>query len=314
MKASRTFALAVAGLALMVFVQNLLGRELNAFFLRFPGIDKGLHTVEYFLVVVLVYALGRRTLHVQHELWHVRLAIGLAVLLAALDESLQRLAPARNVETLDFVANLAGITMGWVAVRKPTRRIALASGALALSVTAFVAWDTHVKLIDYSRALRYERARDFVKAREHYLRALDAGLRTPGLFNELGWVEIESGVGDPVKAVAYAQTALEMQPGNPDIADTYGWALLHAGRITDAVAQLEKAYAASPEMYCIHYHLGAAYLAAGRREKAEYHFKRQLEKQGTREAAFAREALDRMDASGPGERRDARSRSGSQKP
>jgi Tfp pilus assembly protein PilF/VanZ family protein len=293
-------ATGVAGVAAVIFAENLFGRELNAFFLRFPGIDKGLHTLEYLFVVVLLHALVRRTLHVQHELWHVRLAIGLSVLLAALDESLQRLAPARNVETLDFVANLAGITMGWVVVGKPARRTALAATAVAVSVAAFVAWDTHVKLIDYSRALRYEREHDFVRAREHYLKALDAGLRTPGLFNELGWVEIESGVGDPVKAVAYARTALEMQPGNADIADTYGWALLHAGRTSDAVAQLEKAYAASPEMYCIHYHLGAAYLAANQREKAEYHFKRQLEKPGTREAAFAREALERMDASGPG--------------
>jgi tetratricopeptide (TPR) repeat protein len=283
----------LAGLAAAILAENLFAGELNAFFLRFPGIDKLLHTVEYALVMIWVHALARRTPRATH-VNDLRIALAVAIAIAVLDESLQRLFPSRSVEAFDVVANFAGIALGWVFVRRPAPRVRFAATGLALATAAFVAYDTHVKLIDYSRAMRYEQQHDFVRAREHYLRALAAGLQTPALFNELGWVEIESGVGDPHKAVEYAKTALDMQPANPDVVDTYGWALLHAGRTKEALAALQNAYAASPDMYCIHYHLGAAYLASGQHEKAKYHFERQIEKPGTREAAFARQALERL--------------------
>jgi Tfp pilus assembly protein PilF len=224
------------------------------------------------------------------------LALVASLSLAAFDESVQRLFPARSVETFDFLANLAGITLGWVVTHGAARAVRLIATAAAVATSLFVAYDTHVRLIDYSRALEYERRHDFVKAREHYQLALASGMRTATLFNELGWVEIESGVGDPRKAVEYARTALDMQPDNPDVVDTYGWALLHAGRTSEAVAALERAYAASPNMYCIHYHLGRAYLASGRTDEARMHFARQIDKPGTREAVFARQALDRLEA------------------
>jgi hypothetical protein len=53
-------------------------------------------------------------------------------------------------------------------------------------------------------------------------------------------------------------------------------------------------------MFCIHYHLGRAYQASGQAAKAEYHFRRQIERPETREAAFAREALQRLDMTGTG--------------
>jgi Tfp pilus assembly protein PilF len=87
-----------------------------------------------------------------------------------------------------------------------------------------------------------------------------------------------------------------MQPDNADVLDTYGWALHHTGRTTDARNVLERAYAAKPDMFCIHYHLGAVYLAMGDREKAAVHFRRQVERRSTREAARAQEALVRMGA------------------
>lgn len=293
MKARLAFAAGVIAVAAAILAENLFGRELNAVFLRYPGIDKVLHTIEYALVVVGVHALARTT-----TAWSSRrlvdVSVAAAVAIAIIDESAQRLFPARSVETLDFVANLSGTMLGWVIVSRPERRLRLAAVGLALATSAFVTYRTHVTLIDYTRALAFEQQHDFVRAREHYQRALAAGLRSPALFNELGWVEIESGVGDPKAAVAYAATALEMQPDNPDVLDTYGWALLHAGRTSEAVTALEKAFAASPDMYCIDYHLGAAYLASGRRNDARHHFTRQMQKPGTREAVFARQALERL--------------------
>jgi Tfp pilus assembly protein PilF/VanZ family protein len=296
MRSRLLLAVGLAALVCAVLAENLFGRQLDAFFLEHPGIDKLLHTLEYCLVVVAVHAMLRWTEAIRsaHVVW---VAIGFALGLAALDETAQRLFPARSVEALDFIANLAGITLGWVFIQRSAPRLRLAAAGLALATTGFTSYRTYATLIDYSRALGYERRHDFISAREHYRRALASGLRTPGLFNELGWVEIESGVGDPKQAIEYARTALEMQPHNPDIVDTYGWALLHAGRTQEAVEALERAYAANPEMFCIHYHLGAAYLAAGKRDAAREHFARQLEKPDTREAAFAKAALDHMTAS-----------------
>lgn len=281
---------AVAG---VVLAMNLFARELNALFLKYPGIDKVLHVFGYLLVYVVVYVSAERM--TPDEGRRQRLAATVGVLLSILDESVQQLAPGRSVEAFDMVANLAGLGLGWVLVRRRGDSLAFGTVALALCAASYVTWDTHVRLMDYSRALQYAQQQDFVRAREHLLRALDGGMRSPGLFNELGWVEIESGIGDPGKAVEYAKTALDMQPGNPDILDTYGWALHHAGRTADAVEMLERAYAANPNIFCIHYHLGSAYLAVGRREQAAFHFRRQVERQGTREAVFAKQALARMD-------------------
>ena len=275
-----------------ILVQNLFGGVLNAFFLRYPGIDKILHFVEYFAVVVVLNA--GTAAFVEDPGRRLRMMLGAGVILALTDESVQWLAPGRTVEGMDLVADLSGLTVGWLTIARPRRSVALAAGASALIAVGYVTWSTHRLLIDYSRALQYERQHDFVRAREHYHRAVAAGLQSPGLFNELAWVEVESGVGDPSVAVQYAERALRMQPDNPDILDTYGWALHRAGRSAEGLRPLQEAFRRKPDIFCIHYHLGAAYLALGAREPAERHFRRQLERTDTREAVFARRALAEM--------------------
>lgn len=283
----------VGAVVSLVFLQNLFGGPLNAFFLGFPGIDKVLHVLEYLLVFVAVHALAGRVVRDPATRGWLAAAFGVALALA--DESVQRLAPGRNVEGLDLIADVSGLILGWALICRPRRVVALAAVSLAVVAATYVTWSTHVVLNDYSRALQYERQHDFVRAREHYRRAFEAGLRSPGLFNEMAWVEIESGIGDASRAVEYGKTALEMQSDSADVLDTYGWALLHAGRPDEALRALQQAYDRKPQMYCIHYHLGATYLALGRRDDAERHFRQQLVLAETREAAFARRALAEME-------------------
>ena len=299
MKPKLILVLGLMGLAAAIFAENLVGGELNTLFLRFPGIDKLLHTLEYALVTVCVYTLARRTT-LATDVNVVRITLTVAIAIAVLDESLQRLFPARSVEAFDFVANLAGIILGWLFVGQPAPRVRLAAGALALATSSVVTYHTHATLIDYSRAMQYERKHDFVRAREHYLLAFAAGLRSPALFNELAWVEVESGVGDPRKAVEYARQAIEMQPASADVLDTYGWALHSAGRHVEALESLQQAYRRKPGIFCIHYHLGAVYLALGKPAEAAEHFRKQLELPETREARMAALALARMDESHTG--------------
>ena len=229
----------------------------------------------------------------------VRLAVGAGILIAIVDESVQWLVPSRSVEVFDLVANGAGILLGWIVVARPQRLAAIPAAALALGAAGYVAWDTHSSLADYTRGIELERQHDFAGAREHFLRAFERGLRTPALFNELAWSQVESGVGDPADAVDFARRALEMRPGSADILDTYGWALHAAGRHRDALEPLLEAYRNKPDMFCIHYHLGAVYLALGKAGEASEHFRRQVALPHKREGALASQALARMESAQP---------------
>jgi tetratricopeptide (TPR) repeat protein len=282
-------ALGFAILAALVFSENLFGREFNRLFLLLPGVDKVLHATEYFAISVLIFWLTGR---VDHDMRH-RAAVACAagVLLAFADEFTQRLVTDRNFELLDLAANLAGLTLGWVVTARPRLPLAAPAALAALATVGYVAYGTHVQLSDWAKALQHERRFEFAQAREYYLRAIAKGLRNPSVYNELAWVSVEGRAGAPEEAVGYARMAYEAEPGNPDILDTYGWALHHAGRSREALPYLQAAFERNPEMYCIHYHLGATYAALSQPDLAERHFRAQMALQETREARMAAEAL-----------------------
>ena len=154
----------------------------------------------------------------------------------------------------------AGLATGW-ALSSMSARLAVPVLVASLSTAGYVTSVSYFRLRDYATALQYERQHDFIRAREYYLKALHAGVDTPGFYNGLAWVELESGVGDPDAAVRYATRALARRPTDPDVLDTYGWALHRAGRHGEAFRYLQRAYDGKPDMYCIHYHLGAVYAA-----------------------------------------------------
>jgi len=295
-KAPTAAGLGLCALAIVLVVANLFGVRLNSLFLDAPGSDKVVHLVAYAFAFACFYGFaGAWSTSVRTRV-ATSMAAGLA--LSVGDEFVQELAPGRNVEFFDLVADWAGLTLGWVAVVRPAPRIAVAACAVALASTGFVAHDTYVHLIDYSRAIQAERSQDFAGARRHYLNALAKGHRSADVYNGLAWVTLESG-GNPAEAVTYAATAFGMQPDNPDILDTYGWALHRTGRSAEALPYLERAYQAKPTMYCIHFHLGDTYLALSRPEAADAHFRQQVALKGTREAIFAARALARWrDATG----------------
>lgn len=296
MKPRSFFALGTLVLLAVILAENFVGRQLNGFFLRFPGIDKGLHVIEYFgAFICLHWLVGRmKSLHSVQVLATFGLGIGLALT----DEFVQSFAPGRSVELFDVVADIAGLTLAWVAVRRPSPRIGLAVATAALVATAYVAHGTYSRLIDYSHALQYERRHEFSNAREHYLRAIAAGVDTASVYNGLAWVSTESGDTDPAEAVAYAGKALAMQPDNPDVLDTLGWALHHTGRHEEALAFLLRARQLKPQMYCINYHLGSVYIALDQREEARTHLQQQVRLHNTRESGLAERLLATLDEGG----------------
>ena len=287
-------AIGIAAIVAILLAANLVGFELNGLFAAAPGSDKLLHFVAYAVAFVCIFTLaGRFTRSVTMQ---VAIAAGAGLLLSVGDELLQALSPGRNVGFYDLVADWAGMTIGWVVSLRPARSVAAVATAASLSAAGFVTQATYLNLIDYSRALRAERQQDFATARIHYLRALDQGHRTAAVYNGLAWVSVEADAGDPEEAVDYARKALALEPGDADILDTLGWALQRAGRSSEALPFLTRAFEMKPSMFCIHYHLGQAYLALGRTEIAEQHLRQQMVLAGTREAGLAAAALDRARA------------------
>jgi Flp pilus assembly protein TadD len=71
------------------------------------------------------------------------------------------------------------------------------------------------------------------------------------------------------KALALAQNALEIHPGEPVLLDTLGWIQYRKGDLERALANLERAQAKLPDHPEINYHLGMAYLSAGKRDQAK---------------------------------------------
>lgn len=76
------------------------------------------------------------------------------------------------------------------------------------------------------------------------------------------------GFGAPEEAIRLAEEALAMEPLNPGIMDTLGYALLKGGRNAEARKYLEKADGMSPGNPTINYHLALFHKAAGEKNQA----------------------------------------------
>jgi tetratricopeptide (TPR) repeat protein len=272
--------LCFAGLVAFFLLQDLAGKSLNTLLLHLPGIDKVIHCLEFVVVFVFCHFLaGLITATCSSRFL---LALAVSSMLAAGDELQQTLVADRNVELADSFANLCGLALGMALVRTDWRRFTRGLlVTLAVLVAAALPAHSFVRLKDYNRGLLHEGRQEFGLARQAFLRALASGFESHGLYNSLGWIEIESGEGDPVKAVAYAEKALSIRPTDPDTLDTYGWALHHAGRSQGALEYLQRAYEGKPDMFCIHYHLGVVLLALERPADAQNHLERQIREHPT---------------------------------
>lgn len=281
--------LAVALLAAGLVAQAFAGPAIDALLLRLPGADKVLHSAGFFVAFLLLHvsARGWQTSGAARVVATFVVGAGLGIVV----EIVQGMVPHRSVELADVAADLFGLSLGAAFVLR-SKRLGRALAIASVTGSALVTAHSYFRTRDYLHGVRAEARREYAVARRHYLAAFEKGLRTASLYNGLGWVEIESGEGNAAQAVEYARTALTMRPGDPDILDTYGWALLHTGNVSEALPHLLEAFAKKPRMYCIHYHLGEAYRRLGRLGEARQQFELQLIRtpQGP-DAALAQRAL-----------------------
>lgn len=98
------------------------------------------------------------------------------------------------------------------------------------------------------------------QAADQYQRVLKAQPENVGALNNLAWIYTEQ--HDP-KALALAAQAYKLAPDAPGIGDTYGWALLAAGRPAEALPILARAAKKAPKAAEIQFHLAVAQSRSG---------------------------------------------------
>ncbi|MEW5976642.1 MAG: tetratricopeptide repeat protein [Acidobacteriota bacterium] len=118
----------------------------------------------------------------------------------------------------------------------------------------------------YQLGYSYWKLGDFDRARDHFKRELQFKPPDPYSHYYLGRILLAE--GKAAEAVEQFEKVLALAP----ILDVYrqaGNAYLMAGRVTDAIAVLEKEVRRAPDQGEAHYKLGRAYQRAGRREEAQ---------------------------------------------
>jgi Flp pilus assembly protein TadD len=127
----------------------------------------------------------------------------------------------------------------------------------------------------YSRGVTNERLNKWPAAQVDLQAALAAHPDEPELLNYLGYSWIDRGE-HLTEAMAMVQKAVAADPRSGAMVDSLGWAYYRTGDFKQAVEKLEQAVeleAGDPE---INNHLGDAYWKVGRRDEAQFQWRRVL--------------------------------------
>ncbi|KAB2860485.1 MAG: tetratricopeptide repeat protein, partial [Bauldia sp.] len=127
----------------------------------------------------------------------------------------------------------------------------------------------------YARGVAYERTGRWADAERDMQAALKQRPDEPELLNYLGYSWIDRGE-NLKEALAMVEKAVASNPRNGAMIDSLGWAHYRLGDYAKAVALLEEAIeleAGDPE---INNHLGDAYWRVGRRDEAQFQWRRVL--------------------------------------
>ena len=127
----------------------------------------------------------------------------------------------------------------------------------------------------YARGVTYERLNRWPEAQADLQTALKARPDEPELLNYLGYSWIDRGE-HLNEALAMVQKAVASDPRSGAMVDSLGWAYYRLGDYKQAADKLEQAVeldAGDPE---INNHLGDAYWKVGRRDEAQFQWRRVL--------------------------------------
>ena len=111
-------------------------------------------------------------------------------------------------------------------------------------------------------ALLQSELTNYTAAREVYERILKLQPRYVPALNNLAWLLAEN-LGQLDRAYELARQAVDLQPGDPAVADTLGWILFKRGEYGRALPLLQESARKLPEEPEIQYHLGMTHYMLG---------------------------------------------------
>ena len=268
---------------------------------RFPGIDKVAHFFEHLFIFSVIYLIIRMVIMRSNRMNSIIAAMIFSFLISITDEFHQIFMSARTFEYEDLMANTLGTLAGLTLVSTRSLRPWITSVILLslLCGISLLTYDSYLKTKHYYLGMEYEKKKEYSRAKEHYLIALKYNKSNAGIYNAIAWLQLEFLDEDPEQAYEYARKAVLIKDNNADYLDTFGWALFRLNRYDEALDALSKAFELKPDIFCIHYHLGAVYYKLGMLDKASYHLKEQisLKKEG-QYAQRAKEILVKIDRLG----------------
>ena len=127
----------------------------------------------------------------------------------------------------------------------------------------------------YFRGVALERAKQWDRAEEDFLKALELEPEQPFVMNYLAysWVEQRRNLDEAKKMLV---RAVELRPDDGYIVDSLGWVFFRLGEYESAVEYLERAVELRPQDSVINDHLGDAFWRTGRRSEARFQWRRAL--------------------------------------
>jgi tetratricopeptide (TPR) repeat protein len=133
--------------------------------------------------------------------------------------------------------------------------------ALARATQAVNAQPNNVSAL-MALALSYEQKGDWGNARQTYERILAVKRDYVPAANNLAWLLSER-AGDRQRAFELAESAAKASPGDPHVADTFGWILYRIGENKKALRILKESAAKLPDDPVVQFHLGMVSRSAG---------------------------------------------------
>lgn len=154
-------------------------------------------------------------------------------------------------------------------------RHAEAAEAYSRAVDLLIAPEPRHWSLFYSRAIAWERARQWDKAEPDFRRALELNPENPDVLNYLGYSLLDMNRQIP-EALGMIERAVAQRPDNGYIIDSLGWGYFLTGRYDEALEQMERASLLMPVDPIVTDHLGDVYWAVGRQLEARFQWRRAL--------------------------------------
>lgn len=129
--------------------------------------------------------------------------------------------------------------------------------------------------LHYARAISYERQGLWEQAESDFRTALELNPGQPQVLNYLGYSLVEKR-RNLDEALEMIEQAVAARPDSGYIIDSLGWALYRLGRFEEAVPHMERAVELMAVDPVVNDHLGDVYWAVGRYREAEFQWSRAL--------------------------------------